>query len=175
MVTQNNRIDTLLATYKTVLKDDFSTYKNHLYRMYNYAILLDDDKNNDDKYAIAAVFHDLGIWTHSFDYLKPSITLATEYLTRVNKKEWVEEISLMIDHHHKMSIYKGNYPKTVEVFRKADWIDVTWGIKKYALKPTDFKAIKKNFPNKGFHLFLLKQFFKWFVKHPFNALPMFKK
>ena len=175
MIPQNNIIDILLKNYKTVLKYDFTTYKNHVYRIYNYTILLDADKTNYDKYAIAAVFHDLGIFTHSFDYLTPSIELATNYLKEINKKEWIEEICLMIDNHHKISFYKGDFAHTVEIFRKADWIDVTWGLKKYSLKKVNFKAIKKAFPNNGFHLFLLKQFLKWFVKHPLNPLPMFKR
>ena len=167
-------IDKILENYKTIIGKDFSTYTNHVYRIFNFAILLDTNKENIEKYAIAAVFHDLGIWTHSFDYLEPSIALAKNYLEENKQEKWINEISLMIDNHHKITAYKGAY-KTVEVFRKADWIDVINGIKKHNLPKQNFKAIKKEFTNKGFHLFLLKQSLKWFVKHPLNPLPMFKK
>jgi len=81
----------------------------------------------------------------------------------------------MIDNHHKISTYKGDFQHTVNTFRKADWIDVVNGIKKFGLSKQDFCQTKKAFSNKGFHLFLLKQWFRWFLKHPFNSLPMFKR
>jgi len=175
MVTENKTIDKLLENYKNVLKTDFEVYRNHVYRIYNYAILLDKEINNYEKYVIASVFHDLGIWTHSFDYLKPSIQMASEYLKEIDKQDWIEEISLMIDYHHKVSSYKGEFSKTVEIFRKADWIDVIMGIKLFELDKSKYKTIQKQISNKGFHWFLVKQSLKYFVKHPFNPLPMFKK
>lgn len=175
MIKEYNTIEKILANYKTFFGKDLSVYRNHIYRIFNYALLLDDDKNNVEKYAIAAVFHDIGIWTHSFDYLEPSIALATEYLIENNHQDWIKEVSLMIDNHHKMSIYKGDYKNTVEVFRTSDWIDVSNGFKKFSLSKQDFIKIQKAFTNKGFHLFLVKQSLKWFIKHPFNPLPMFKK
>ncbi len=175
MITKNKTVDKLLETYKDVLKTDYNVYRNHIYRIYNYAVLLDDDANNYEKYAIAAVFHDLGIWTHSFDYLKPSIQLASEYLTKVDKQDWIEEIALMIDNHHKMSRYEGKFNKTVEIFRKADWIDVIMGMKLFELDRSKYESIQSKISNKGFHWFLIKQSSAYFVKHPLNPLPMFKK
>ncbi len=175
MIQEYQLIETILADYKIILKNDFSVYRNHIYRIFNYALLLDTNKNNTEKYAIAAVFHDIGIWTHSFDYLKPSIALATEYLNKNNHQDWIEEVSLMIDNHHKMSVYKGKYEKTVEVFRISDLIDVSNGLKKFNIPKQDFSKIQKAFTNNGFHLFLAKQSLKWFIKHPFNPLPMFKR
>lgn len=175
MITENKTIDRLLETYKDVLKTDYNVYRNHIYRIYNYAVLLDDDTTNHEKYSIAAVFHDLGIWTHSFDYLKPSIQLASEYLTKNEKEDCIKEIALMIDYHHKMSSYKGEFSRTVEIFRKADWIDVIMGIKLFELDRSKYKSIQTQISNKGFHWFLVKQSLKYFVKHPLNPLPMFKK
>ena len=175
MVKQENNIDFILNDYKIVLGKDFNTYKNHIYRIYNYMILLDQIEDNHEKYAIAAVFHDLGIWTHSFNYLKPSIQLAKKHLLAINRENWLEEISLMIDYHHKMSTYKGKYSITVETFRKADWIDVSMGFKMMTLNKNHFKSIKTQFPLNGFHWFLVKQSFKYFLKHPLKPLPMFKK
>lgn len=175
MVTENKTIDVLFETYKEVLKTDFNVYKNHVYRIYNFALLLDNDSESYEKYAIAAVFHDLGIWTHSFDYLEPSIQLASEYLDEIGKQEWVEEIALMIDNHHKMSVYTGTFEKTVEIFRMADLIDVSVGIKLFNLDKSSYKRVQNKFSNKGFHSFLMKQSLKYFVKHPLNPLPMFKK
>ncbi len=173
---KNKIIDTILSKYKTDLGIHFNTYRNHVYRIYNFALLLDNDKTNHEKYAIAAAFHDLGIWTaNTFDYLKPSIALAKNYLIKNKKESWIEEVSLMIDLHHKRSFYKGNYQKTVEIFRKSDWIDVTLSIKKYGLPKSEIKTIQKQFPNNGFHWFLVKQIFFNLFKKPMNPLPMFKK
>lgn len=175
MIEKYKTIETILEDYKSVLGKDYSVYKNHIYRIFNWSIIFDDNPENIEKYAIASVFHDLGIWTHNFDYLKPSIQLVTAYLKKNKQEDWMEEISLIIDNHHKMSSYNGKFQQVVETFRKADWIDVTNGFKKHQLSKQDFKLVKSTFSNKGFHLFLVKQSLKWFVKHPFNPLPMFKK
>jgi hypothetical protein len=45
---------------------------------------IDKQTENTDKYAIAAAFHDLGIWTHqTFKYLERSINQAREYLDKI--------------------------------------------------------------------------------------------
>lgn len=171
-----NLIDIILSDFKKDLDSDFEKYRNHALRIYSYSMIFDDDETNYEKYAIASAFHDLGIWqANTFDYLKPSIALAEKYLIKHKKADWIDEISLMIEMHHKRSFYKGDYQKTVEIFRKADWIDVTLGIKQYGLNKSEFNAIQKEFPNKGFHWFLIKQTFRNLLKNPTNPLPMFKK
>ena len=173
MITENKTINAILNQFKTEIDTDLPVYKNHVYRILNYATTLDNNEKNLEKYAIAAAFHDLGIWTHNFDYLKPSIALATTYLKENNLENWTEEIAEIINNHHKITKYKGEF-KTVEIFRKADWIDVINGIKKHNLSKNDFKRIQKEFSKKGFHAFLTKQWFAWFLKHPIKSLPMFK-
>lgn len=174
-VNMTHKIDTILAKYKLLLGKDFSVYRNHAKRIYNFMILLDKDTANYEKYAIACVFHDIGIWTDSFDYLEPSIKLATAYLQKSKQENWIEEISLMIDYHHKISTYVGKHKKTVEVFRKADWIDVSMGILLNGVKKYDYRAIVQEFPNTGFHLFLVKQSLQYFPKNPLNPLPMLRR
>jgi len=133
-------------------------------------------QNIKDKFAIAAAFHDLGIWTaHTFDYLSPSIGLATAYLSDNNLEEWTEEISLLIDMHHKMSTYKGAFEESVEAFRRGDWIEVTLGFKHYGVSTSLRKELKKTFPNLGFHWFLVKETLKQFFRSPLHPLPMFRK
>ncbi|WP_205945820.1 hypothetical protein [Pedobacter hiemivivus] len=45
---------------------------------------------------IAAVYHDIGIWTdRTIDYLDPSIVQANNYLREIGKAEWIEEIEWM--------------------------------------------------------------------------------
>ena len=123
IIKENQLIESILNQYKTELNKDIDSYKNHVYRVFNYALVLDSETENTEKYAITAAFHDLGIWTHSFDYLEHSIALATEYLIENNQQNWVEEVSLMIDNHHRRSSYRGEFNEIVNVFRKSDWID----------------------------------------------------
>jgi hypothetical protein len=173
---ENESLKSVLEKFKYSLKKDFEAYFNHVNRVFEYCRLLDDSESNYPKYAVAAIFHDLGIWTeNTFDYLNPSIKLAERYLITIGKEEWFEEVSIMIDMHHKVSKYKRKYSSTVEVFRQADWADVSLGAMRFKIPLKDFRAINETYPNKGFHVFLANQTFKRLVSHPFNPLPMFKK
>lgn len=176
MSNENHIIENVLNQNRTYLGKHFDTYKNHVYRVFNLCQKLDHNQDNIEKYAIASVFHDLGIWTDkTFDYLDPSISLARKHLKESNKLQWIEEISLMIDMHHKRSKYKGNFKKTVENFRRADWIDVTKGRMNFNMNKEEIEKITKEYPLLGFHKFLFLQTLRQFLKSPLNPLPMFKK
>jgi HD domain len=172
----NTIIDDILQKFKTVMGPHYDRYKNHVYRVFLNCLLIDNEKNNEEKYSIAAAFHDIGIWTnHTFDYLDPSVEQAKIYLTETGRPEWIEEVSLMINWHHKISEYRGVHEKIVESFRKADWIDFSLGLRTFGFDKRKIKENKRNLPNLGFHLFLVKETTKNFIRHPFNPLPMFKK
>lgn len=172
----NMIIEELLQTFKPILGIDYHRYRNHVYRVFFNCLLIDNDKENDDKYAIAAVFHDIGIWTdHTINYLNPSMKQACVYLTNVGKRDWIDEINLMIDLHHKVSPYKGQYELTVETFRKADWIDVTLGLITFGFDKENIRINRRALPNLGFHAFLIKNISKNLLKHPLHPLPMFKR
>lgn len=169
-------IDDLFSDYKSIIGIDYDRYRNHVCRIYTYCKLMDSENGNDEKYAIAAVFHDIGIWTdQTFDYLNPSIEQVKKYLIATNKQDWIEEITLMINWHHKMSSYKNSDYQTIEIFRKADWIDVSQGILKFKVKSDDIKLLNQQLPSLGFHAFLIKSTFKNLIKNPLNPLPMFKR
>jgi len=172
----NPLIEDSLQKFQSVIGSDYDKYRNHVYRVFLNCLLLDNNQDNVDKYAIAAVFHDIGIWTnHTFDYLAPSIEQAKIYLTETNRQDWIEEIKLMIDNHHKISLYRQAHAKTVETFRQADWIDVSLGILTFKADKQSIRINKQKFPTLGFHRFLIKATTKNFFKHPANPLPMFKK
>ncbi len=175
IVQQHPVIEALFASYSDVLGRDMEKYKNHVYRIFNYSLYLSNNAE-EEKYAIAAFFHDIGIWTnHTFDYLQPSIALAKEYLIQSGKENWSEEIILMTDQHHKISSYKGNFESTTEIFRKADWADVSLGLIHFEIQATFIQQAKTQFPYKGFHFFLVKLFFKNLLRHALKPLPMFKR
>jgi hypothetical protein len=172
----NPLIENLMQKLKQKIGSDYYRYKNHVYRVYQNCIMIDSGKDNEEKYAIAAVFHDIGIWTdHTFDYLNPSAEQAKIYLTEINKTELIEEITTMINWHHKISSYKGEYETLVENFRKADWIDVTFGLMTFGLDKQKIKEARMKLPDLGFHTFLVKESVKNFLRHPLNPLPMFKR
>ncbi|KAA9353419.1 hypothetical protein [Larkinella humicola] len=169
-------IEALLQTFKPVIGADYDRYRNHVYRVFLNCLLLDRDATNEEKYALAVVFHDIGIWTnHTIDYLDPSVAQARHYLTETGKPEWIEEITLMIYWHHKISPYRGNCEKTVENFRKADWIDVSLGLLTFGADQHQIRKNRERLPNRGFHWFLTKELAKNFFGHPLNPLPMFTK
>jgi hypothetical protein len=128
------------------------------------------------KYTVAAVFHDIGIWTnHTIDYIDPSVEQVRIYLNETGRQDWIDEIVLMIKWHHKITAYYGLHEKITGNLRKADWIDVSLGLLSFGINKSVIKVNRKKVPNLGFHVFLLKQIMKNFVAHPLNPLPMFKK
>src|SRR6478736_2144788 len=120
----DHNIEKLLEQYRSIIGKDYPGYRNHVYRVFLNCLVIDKAIANREKYAIAAVFHDIAIWSHhTIDYLDPSIRDVEQYLSEAGKDEMIPEISAMIYWHHKVSSYKGDYRSTVETFRKADWID----------------------------------------------------
>ncbi|WP_346316113.1 HD domain-containing protein [Chitinophaga sp. YIM B06452] len=169
-------IEMLLQRYRDALGRDYDRYKHHVYRVFYNCLLLDDENTHAMKYAIAAAFHDIGIWTdHTFDYLHPSIKQVKQYLREAGRTEITEEIAAMISWHHKISPYKGVYENSVEIFRKADWIDVSLGALSFGANRESINENRRKFPNRGFHWFLVRQTVKNFFRHPLNPVPVFRK
>jgi len=46
--------------------------------------------------------------------------------------DWIPEIEAMIVDHHKVTPSRANQQWLVESFRRADWIDVSRGLRKFA-------------------------------------------
>jgi len=169
-------LETILSNWQATIGSQYEPYKNHVYRVINFCLILHQCQPDDrEKFIIAGCFHDLGIWTNNtVDYLVPSMELAKNYLKENNKEEWSTEIELMIDEHHKITKSKNNKYPLVEVFRKADWLDVTMGMRAFGLSKNEVKNVLAAFPNLGFHQNLLELSKVEFKKHPFNFLPMMK-
>lgn len=167
-------LDELLAAHAGVLGGDFEAYRNHTYRVLNLALAL-SGKNSErvEELAIAAAFHDMGIWSnHTFDYLAPSAELARAYLRRVGKADWSPEIVQMILQHHKITRYRGESSGLVESFRRADWVDVLGGARTFGLPRSVVRELYTRWPDHGFHKKLLELALQRARKHPFSPLPM---
>ena len=156
---------------------DFEGYRNHAYRVANLcAAQLKATADEIERIAIAAAFHDIGIWTDgTFDYLGPSVTQAQKYLTNSGRAAWLPEITEMIRQHHKLFPFRGEPTmQLVEPFRRADWIDVSGGLLTFGLPATIARALRSPWPNAGFHNRLLALEFNHLRTHPWNPLPMMK-
>ena len=174
MIEDLSLIDDILGSRKDIIGPDYAGYRNHVCRMVRFCLVQGDlSEEERQKVIIAGCFHDIGIWTAgTFDYLPPSIVEANEYLERNGLEEWTPEISLMIDQHHKLHEYQTD-PLT-EVFRKGDLVDFSLGIVKCGVSVDYIRQVKAEFPNAGFHKFLVRLAGRWFCRHPLNPVPVLK-
>lgn len=169
-------LDAILASYKADIGVDFEGYRNHAYRVANLCLAQRPrDDTTIEKIAIAAAFHDLGIWTdQTFDYLEPSVALAMEYLADRGMGRWAPEIAAMIREHHKITRYRGDPDWLVEPFRRADWCDVTLGALSFGMPRGAIHAIQAAWPDAGFHRLLVRLELRHLRKHPLNPVPVLR-
>lgn len=168
-------LDTLLANYATQLGGDHQAYRNHCYRVFNFCHALHGEAQALDRIAVALAFHDLGIWTHgTLDYLGPSRDLAEAYLREHGLDDWHEDVTAMIDWHHRMRSADDVGGRLAEHFRRADWIDVSLGLRRFGLPRSFVRQVRQHFPNAGFHRRLLVLGSRRFLRHPLSPLPMFR-
>src|SRR5437773_2620464 len=64
LLTRIPTIDDILNDYATALREDFLGYRNHVYRIVNLCVAM-AGRSELEMIAVAAVFHDLGIWANS--------------------------------------------------------------------------------------------------------------
>ena len=169
-----DEVENLLAAWKGELGNNHQAYKNHVYRVINLcALQCELSKDELRQVVIAACFHDIAIWLDdTFDYLSPSRRHAGLYLSQHGLGDWSWIVGEMIEQHHKVTRYKAN--ELVECFRRADWCDVTLGMMRFGMASSEVKAIRKAFPNAGFHSFLLRRSGRELLTRPWRPLPMMR-
>src|SRR5215467_11916971 len=153
LLTSLPTVEEVLDDHASELGHDFIAYRNHVYRVANLCLAIVGDSGVElEKIAVAAVFHDLGIWTDkTFDYIAPSIALAREYLVARAREDWITDISAMIADHHKITPSMANPHSLVEPFRQADWIDVTGGLRRFGIPRPFVARLFATWPDAGFH------------------------
>ena len=168
------KIETEIPLIDEILGDSDHGYRNHVYRMVNFCFAQGEfDAEEKEKIVIAGCFHDLGIWSaDTWDYLPPSIDLANRYLERTSREDWQDEISTMIDLHHR--IRRCEDGSLVEIFRRGDLVDFSLGLFKCGIRRDFIRAVKLEFPNAGFHRQLATHACRWTVRHPLNPVPVLK-
>ena len=176
MLTNLPTVERVLDDHASVLGHDRIAYRNHVYRVVNLCLAVaGDDPVELEKLAIAAVFHDLGIWTnHTFDYIAPSVSLARQYLAARGLADWIPEVEAVIVNHHKITSSRADHRSLVESFRRADWIDVSRGLRRFGLPRPCLAAVTTAWPDAGFHRRLVALTIDRWWQHPLNPLPMVK-
>ncbi len=175
IVRSDPMIEDVLSAWSASLGDDATAYRGHVYRMFNFCRALLDDAAFDERVAVAAVYHDLGIWSDgTFDYLAPSAARAEAYLAEHGRADEVREVAEMIAWHHKLRPCRWTGGERAEAFRRADLVDVSLGVVRFGLPRTYVSEIRAAFPNAGFHRCLVRVGAAWLVRHPLRPLPMMR-
>lgn len=165
-------ITQILHKFKHELGDDFEAYHNHSQRVYHYAITLLLFRES-KKLAVCAAFHDLAIWMSSrMDYLESSAELAQKYLAVSDFQMLPDEVSFIIQQHHKLRKIKGNIE--AEAFRKADLIDLSAGHIHFNIPLSLVQRIESQYPRLNFTSLIIRKTLNHAVKHPLKPLPMLK-
>jgi hypothetical protein len=186
VITKLPLIEELFTEAGPVFGDDLAGYRGHVYRVYNLCRALAQSMEpsppgpraaaeRDRKIAVAAYFHDAGIWTaDTFDYISPSVILAHGYLAEQGLECWEVELELMIRRHHKLTHIRDPAHGLVEAFRRADAVDLTLGLLRFGLDRRYVRAVRSALPNAGFHMTLTRLSLKRLASHPIDPLPMFE-
>jgi hypothetical protein len=170
------RIDPLLEPWRSTLGRDFAAYRNHCQRVAAFCrALAPAGPEVEEKIAVAAAYHDLGIWTdRTFDYLPASRRLVRAYLGAIHRSAWAQELEAMIENHHKVTRYSGPRSWLVEPFRRADWIDISLGLCRSGVPAMTVREVRAHHPNAGFHRRLLVLSLWRLCGHPWDPLPMMR-
>ena len=171
------RVEQLIEQWDEKLGNDRVPYTNHVMRVLLLSVAANGGgtpPSERREFLVAAVFHDLGIWSDdTWDYLPPSINRARAYLESTGEEELVPTVSAMIDQHHKLRA-AGFSDDPVEVFRRADTIDVLLGARRFGVALSRYRSILREYPDQGFHASLVRRTFARLGEKPRSPLPMFK-
>lgn len=174
-------LDKILGDYLYTIGADYQGYRNHCQRVMSYTIDMIKKAPADssaatetfDKIATAVAFHDIGLWTaKTVDYIDPSEKEAMLYLDSIGKKEWKEEIGLMITRHHQTIQGELVTDTLPETFRRADLVDFTWGLVRWDVPRGIVLRTQESLGNAGFHWGLVKKAVPWTLQNPLNPVPM---
>ena len=167
-------LDAILERHRAALGENLAPYRHHCLRVVSFCAALSDAAPAAiERIAIAAAFHDLGIWTDgTFDYLAPSERLATAHLQDEGRADLIPEISAMIREHHKLTRSRTDATWLVEPFRRADLVDVSRGVVRFGLPRGLIRAAYDAYPGAGFHWNLVRLAATRFRRHPLSPLPM---
>ena len=169
-------VDEILAPWRERIGRDYDGYRNHAQRVARLCGALSvAAPDTQRKIAIAAAFHDLGIWSAcTMDYLPPSAALATDYLHARGLDAWAPEVERMIVMHHRVRACGAPGDELVEALRRADLVDLTFGFVPFGLDRALVATVKGEFPNAGFHRCLARLLAGRLRTHPASPAPFLR-
>jgi hypothetical protein len=143
-------VDEILESHRRHAHGDeagYDGYKAHVYRIVNFARALSSPgPDRDEKFAIAAAFHDLAAFD-TLDYLVPSIEAQDAWLRKAGRQHWSDELAVMVAEHHRLSRYGPSRPHAalVEAFRRADLVDVSQGLIRFGIPRSYVREVRVAF------------------------------
>lgn len=169
-------IDIVLEHHAQRIASDLPAYRNHVYRVVNVMDAIAPIAQDDHvAVGVAAAFHDIGLWTaNTWDYIPPSVAAAEQWLQDAARTDLSPRVRGMIENHHKVFPCPADSDPLVENFRRADWCDVTLGLRSSGLPRRRYSEIVTLFPTVGFHRRLLAMTLRNAARRPFDPLPMFR-
>lgn len=169
-------VDAVLKRHAGLIAADLPGYRNHVYRIINLIDAMAPIAAR-ERVAIgtAAVFHDIGLWTAgTWDYIPPSVAAAEAWLRDAGEAAIVPVVRAMIENHHKLLPCRPDTDPRVEHFRRADWCDVSLGLRPGGVPAAHYRAILRQLPSLGFHRRLLSLAASHAWRRPWRPLPMFR-
>lgn len=162
VITEREEVDFPLKFYEKIINhtlgpSDYQAYRGHIYRVLSYTIhFLDGDETHINVIGPALVYHDIGLWTKkTLAYLEPGIELAFEDYGPALDNDDNELMKNIIYYHHKLTPFKGPHADIINAVRKADWIDVTYGLVSQGMPRQAVVTVQGKIENHGFHKMLL--------------------
>jgi hypothetical protein len=154
-----NIAETTLHAYRSAIGSLYEPYLNHIRRVLTYANWFQPLHGEERRIVETALaFHDVGFWTdHRIDYLLASSAVAKDAVEE-SEVAIIEEI---IKHHHRWSRYRGPFARLVEPVRKADWIDVSSGYRRFGMPKRIVDQVENAIPELGFRKGLLRAAQAW--------------
>jgi len=169
-------VEEILDCHRDHAKSDergWSSYRGHVYRVFNMArVLVPDRHHRDDKLAIAAAFHDIDVFS-SLNYLGPSIRTMQAWLQRTGRDAWADELAVIVAKHHHLSTYRGSHAELAEAFRQADLNDLSQGLIRSRIPREHVRAVRESIDVGVFFTRTVpRAIVRHLVRHPLDPLPI---
>ena len=170
------RVEEVLDAFGAELAGDRVAYRGHVYRVFHFCRALGGvGDGRDDAIALAAAFHDIGIWSdRTVDYLPPSARRLRAHLAVRGESAMADELARMVELHHKLTPCRGEGDVLVEAFRRSDLVDLSFGFLRFGMPADYVQEVQAAFPNAGFQWRVVQVVGGWALRHPLRPFPMMR-
>lgn len=151
----------------------YDGYRGHAYRVLNLArAIVPEDRDRDDKLAVAAAFHDLDAFT-SLDYLTSSIRAQDAWLASTGRTAWSAQLAVVVAEHHRLTPCRGEHALLAEAFRRADLADLSHALVCLGIPRVHVRAVRAAFDVGPFFTRVVpRAIARNILHHPLDPLPI---